>query len=45
VVLEPPQQGAPLNMLHGPVAEVDGKPYEGLRWKAHYKDQPKAAPK
>jgi len=39
VVLEPPQQGPPINMLHGPVAEVDGKPFEGIRWTAHYKDQ------
>src|SRR5262245_25333044 len=45
VVLEPPQKGPPLNMLHGPVAEVDGKPFEGLRWVAHYKDQPKPAAK
>jgi transglutaminase-like putative cysteine protease len=39
VVLEPPQRGAPINMLHGPVAEVDGKPFEGVRWRAHYKDR------
>lgn len=39
VVLEPPQQGPPINMLHGPVAEVDGKPHEGLKWIAHYKDR------
>ena len=39
VVLEPPQQGPPLNMLHGPVAEVDGAPFEGIRWSAHYKDR------
>jgi transglutaminase-like putative cysteine protease len=39
VVLEPPQKGSPLNMLHGPVAEVDGKLFEGLRWWAHYKDE------
>jgi len=40
VILEPPQQGPPLNMLHGPVAEVDGKPFEGLKWLAHYQDRP-----
>ncbi|MBX7166834.1 MAG: transglutaminase domain-containing protein [Pirellulales bacterium] len=40
VVLEPPQQGPPINMLHGPVAEVDGKPIEHVRWVAHYKDLP-----
>jgi transglutaminase-like putative cysteine protease len=45
VVLEPPQQGPPLNMLHGPVAEVDGKPWDKIRWAAHYKDQPGAAAK
>lgn len=39
VVLEPAQQGRPINMLHGPVAEVDGQPFEGLRWVAHYKDR------
>jgi transglutaminase-like putative cysteine protease len=41
VVLEPPQKGPPLNMLHGPVAEVDGKPFDGLRWLVHYKEQPR----
>jgi len=39
VVLEPPQQGPPLNMLHGPVAEVDGKPLEKVQWNMHYKDR------
>ena len=39
VVLEPPQRGAPVNMLHGPVAEVDGKPFDGVRWSAHYEDR------
>jgi transglutaminase-like putative cysteine protease len=39
VVLEPPQQGPPVNMLHGPVAEVDGRPFADIRWVAHYKDQ------
>jgi hypothetical protein len=43
VVLEPPQKGPPINMLHGPVAEVDGKPFDGVRWLAHYKDQQKSA--
>lgn len=43
VVLEPPQKGPPINMLHGPVAEVDGTPFDGLRWLAHYKDQQKPA--
>ena len=43
VVLEPPQQGPPENMLHGPVAEVDGKPAEGLRWLGYYKDKPETA--
>jgi transglutaminase-like putative cysteine protease len=44
VILEPPQKGPPLNMLHGPVAEVNGKPFEELRWVAHYKDKPKPKP-
>lgn len=37
VVLEPPQQGPPVNMLHGPVAEVDGQPWERITWGAHYR--------
>lgn len=45
VVLEPPQKGPPINMLHGPVAEVDGKPFEGLHWVAHYQEQPKSPAK
>lgn len=44
VVLEPPQQGPPLNMLHGPVAEVDGKPFD-LHFVAHYKDRKQVAAK
>jgi transglutaminase-like putative cysteine protease len=45
VVLEPPQQGPPLNMLHGPVAEVDDKPFEDFHWVMHYKDQQEVAAK
>ena len=45
VVLEPPQQGPPLNMLHGPVAEVDGKPLEKVLWNVHYKDRQEVATK
>ena len=45
VVLEPPQKGPPLNIFHGPVAEVDGQPFDGLRWICHYKDHPKSAAK
>jgi transglutaminase-like putative cysteine protease len=45
VVLEPPQQGPPINMLHGPVAEIDGQPFEGVRWLAHYEDRQDAAAK
>jgi transglutaminase-like putative cysteine protease len=37
VVLEPPQQGAPLNIFHGPVAEADGKPCH-VHWQGHYQD-------
>jgi transglutaminase-like putative cysteine protease len=44
VILEPPQQGPPVNMLHGPVAEVDGKPLE-LHFVAHYKDRREVAAK
>jgi transglutaminase-like putative cysteine protease len=45
VVLEPPQQGPPLNMLHGPVAEINGKLVEKLVWSVHYKDQVATAAK
>jgi transglutaminase-like putative cysteine protease len=45
VVLEPPQQGARLNMFDRPVAEVDGKPFQGVRWKVHYKDAEKPSAK
>jgi transglutaminase-like putative cysteine protease len=45
VVLEPPQQGPPLNMLHGPVAEVDGKPLEKVQWNMHYKNRQEVAGK
>jgi transglutaminase-like putative cysteine protease len=44
VVLEPPQQGPPLNMLHGPVAEVDGVPLD-LPFTAHYKARQEVATK
>jgi transglutaminase-like putative cysteine protease len=39
VVLEPPQNGAPINMVDGPIAEVDGKQFHGVRWRAHCKDR------
>jgi transglutaminase-like putative cysteine protease len=45
VILEPPQQGPPVNMLHGPVAEIDGRPFKGVRWLALYQDQPETAAK
>jgi transglutaminase-like putative cysteine protease len=45
VVLEPPQQGPPINMLHGPIAEIDGRPFEGVRWIGHYRDEPVATAK
>jgi transglutaminase-like putative cysteine protease len=44
VILEPPQHGPPINMLHGPVAEVDGKPLD-LPFVAHYKDRRDVAAK
>jgi transglutaminase-like putative cysteine protease len=45
VVLEPPQQGQPENMFHGPVAEVDGQPLHGVKWVGHYKDRQQTAAK
>ncbi|MGD9720384.1 MAG: transglutaminase-like domain-containing protein [Pirellulales bacterium] len=45
VVLEPPQHGPPENMLHGPVAEVDGQPYHGVKWLGHYQDRQQTAGK
>ena len=39
VVLEPPQQGEPENMLHGPVAEVDGQPFQGVKWVGTLQDR------
>jgi len=37
--------GPPLNMLHGPVAEVMARHSRDFHWVAHYKDQTKAAAK
>ena len=37
VILEPPQQGGPVNMFHEPIAEVDGKPLH-VKWQGYYKD-------
>jgi transglutaminase-like putative cysteine protease len=45
VTLEPPQKGPPLNMLHGPVAEVDGKPFDGVRWSVRYRDRDPGSPR
>jgi transglutaminase-like putative cysteine protease len=45
VVLEPPQQGKPENMFHAPLAEVDGKPFHGIKWIGHYKDHAQTAAK
>ncbi len=39
VVLEPPQQGAPVNMFDGPVAEIDGQPAKDVHWVVSYKDR------
>ncbi len=38
VILEPPQQGQPVNMFHEPIAEVDGKPLH-VKWHGYYKDR------
>jgi transglutaminase-like putative cysteine protease len=45
VVLEPPQQGEPENMFHGPVAELDGRPFHGVKWLGHYQDRAVTAAK
>jgi transglutaminase-like putative cysteine protease len=41
VILEPPQQGPPINMFDEPIAEADGKPLH-VKWLGHYKDRPTA---
>ena len=43
VILDPPQQGEPINMFETPYAEVDGKPYAKVRWLGHYKDRPQSS--
>ena len=40
VVLDPPQQGKPINMFDEPIAEIDGRTIDHVRWQAHYQDQP-----
>lgn len=42
VILEPKQQGPPVNMFDEPIAEADGQPLH-VEWKGHYKDKPAAA--
>jgi transglutaminase-like putative cysteine protease len=37
VILEPPQQGEPVNMFDEPIAEADGQPLH-VQWHGHYKD-------
>jgi transglutaminase-like putative cysteine protease len=39
VVLEPPQQGPPINMFDEPIAEADGQPLH-VKWLGHYQEQP-----
>jgi transglutaminase-like putative cysteine protease len=39
VVLEPPQQGPPVNMFDEPIAEADGRPLH-VKWLGHFKDRP-----
>ncbi|MDX1931894.1 MAG: transglutaminase domain-containing protein [Capsulimonadales bacterium] len=36
IVLEPRQAGEPLNTFVKPLAEVDGKPFAGVRWSCAY---------
>jgi transglutaminase-like putative cysteine protease len=43
VVLEPPQQGPPINMFEAPLAEIDGQPCKDVHWLAYYRDQAKTA--
>jgi hypothetical protein len=38
LVLVPPQKGEPLNFLVYPYAEVDGKPWDGVKWKVTFRD-------
>ena len=38
VMLEPPQQGPPLNRYVYPYFEVDGKPHDDYRWAVRFKD-------
>jgi transglutaminase-like putative cysteine protease len=38
VILEPPQQGGPVNMFHEPIAEVDGQPLHAA-WHGYYKNR------
>ncbi|MBX9790359.1 MAG: transglutaminase domain-containing protein [Pirellulales bacterium] len=44
VVLEPPQQGKPINMFDEPYAEVDGHPLAHVAWQGHYQDRPATPP-
>jgi transglutaminase-like putative cysteine protease len=37
VVLEPPQQGAALNMFEVPYVEIDGQTSHAVRWYGHFK--------
>ncbi|MEX0677058.1 MAG: transglutaminase domain-containing protein [Pirellulales bacterium] len=38
VILEPPQQGEPINMFDEPIAEADGRPCH-VKWHGSYKDR------
>lgn len=38
VILEPPQQGGPVNMFDEPIAEADGQPLH-VTWHGHYEDR------
>ncbi len=44
VVLEPPQQGKPLNMFYSPYAELDGVPHHDIKSTMTYKDIPPLQP-
>ena len=40
VVLEPPQQGPPLNFFIHPYVEVDGTPHEKVKYTVTFKNLP-----
>ena len=37
LILEPPQQGAPINYFIHPYVEIDGRPHEAVRYRVRYR--------